>query len=527
MTVFAEEKRGYHNPYEEVDWSQWEFVHSMSHQHQGLTNASREIFLAMGYRHFAFSNYYPSKPTYPLPESWTSKHPEIIAAPNAEQHSYTDAGLHANSLGSMFTSGYGKPVPKTIWKTSPIEFSVDDMVRYTEERPWDGIYRLDVRFTSESPDAEVKLTIEGVEGSNVRKEYESTGPITNQVLKPGNHSVAFRVLSDVVTAKVVFDPSQVTITDLRFMQGTYRPWRRVFDEILDGYELNGKKEGGLLFPDGGGITLNHPTGKQEIYESMLDHDPRVLGIEVWNHLASGFGSSKGGYVIPKEGEVPDHHFYELWDQLLSSGRRCWGFFVKDHTTYGRGRNILLTPPLADLSNTEKEAAALRAYRQGAFFGSVATFQLNEEGEVAAPFDHSTFRFRRIAVRRNASGEAEAVAVEIGDQDQEKRPHLQIRFVTEKGSVSIVDGDKAEFSLSDKPLYVRVEAIAYPDTERGEKLTAEKIRGMHVAEIARIHDQIMEKDKDGVTRKTFNGNPLETAVPIPTAEMLFSQPIRRV
>lgn len=102
----------------------------------------------------------------------------------------------------------------------------------------------------------------------------------------------------------------------------------------------------LHYPDGGGMTLNHPTGKLADYLPMLDFDPRVLGIEVWNQLTSGFGSSRGFY---DDTPGPHLHFYELWDQILRTGRRCWGFFVKDHNTLGRGRNVLLVPKLDTLS----------------------------------------------------------------------------------------------------------------------------------------------------------------------------------
>ena len=85
------------NPYADVDWDNCDWLHSMSHQHQGQTDTSRDVFLGMGYRHFAFSNYYPSAPTYPLPEDYRAKHPEVIGAPNAEHHSFTDTGLHCNA----------------------------------------------------------------------------------------------------------------------------------------------------------------------------------------------------------------------------------------------------------------------------------------------------------------------------------------------------------------------------------------------------------------------------------------------
>ncbi len=520
----AEEKAksgDYESPYEGIAWDQCQFLHSMSHQHQGTNDISRDLFLAMGYGHFAFSNYYPSRPIYPLPESWSEKHPEIIAAPNAEQHSFTDYGLHANSLGSLFSSGYGAGIPTKGWTSSPIEHRVSDFHRFTTDRPWEGVYRIDIRFTSKSKEAQVRLTVEGATECNPRQEYAEVGAIQGKALDAGRYSIPFRVNADEVLFRLEFDPEQITFTELRLMQGTYRPWRDAFLAILDGEVIDGEKRGGLLYADGGGITLNHPTGKMENYVEMLDFDPRVLGIEVWNHLSSGFGAS--GYVDSMDGTPPPHYFYDLWDQILATGRRCWGFFVKDHTIYGRGRNVLLVPSVESASREEKEATALRAYRNGSFFGAVSAIALNEEGKVDAPYDHSDFRFRRINLRRDVTGKAEALEVEVGDQDVKKRPNLQIRFVTEEGTVLIVDGDRAEFPLNGdkKPQFVRIEAIAYPSQAKGEPLTSEKIRKLSVAEISRIHDKILEK------QPIFFGNPVETRVPVPTVDLIFSQAIRRI
>jgi hypothetical protein len=60
------------NPYENVDWKKFEYVHSFSHQHGNRPpsfGASPETFWNMGYRHLPFSNYHPSTPA-PLPEDF-------------------------------------------------------------------------------------------------------------------------------------------------------------------------------------------------------------------------------------------------------------------------------------------------------------------------------------------------------------------------------------------------------------------------------------------------------------------------
>jgi hypothetical protein len=66
--------------------------------------------------------------------------------------------------------------------------------------------------------------------------------------------------------------------------------------------------------------------------------------------ATGYGDPTLGWAL------------KLWDQILTTGRRCHGFFVPDHTIV-RGRNILLVPRF-----TEHEC--LKAYRKGAFYGAI-------------------------------------------------------------------------------------------------------------------------------------------------------------
>jgi hypothetical protein len=94
-------------------------VDSTSHQHGGVDKASLESFHDMGYRHFAFSNYYASAPTYPLPADFLSAHPEVIGAPNAEHHSFLDTGVHANTLGCLLKTGYGQSLNAQQMAVSP------------------------------------------------------------------------------------------------------------------------------------------------------------------------------------------------------------------------------------------------------------------------------------------------------------------------------------------------------------------------------------------------------------------------
>lgn len=497
------------NPYAAVDWDTWECLHSMSHQHQGQSDASRDGFIDMGYGHFAFSNYYPSAPTYPLPPKYLEKHPHLIASPNAEHHSFTDAGLHANALGSMLATGYGSNVSSKVCAASPIVHAFENLNVFDTQRPWLGVYRLDLRLAATKGKPIAKLTVEGAHACDFRSNFADLGAVHEREFAPGNHSLYLRATVPRIDTKIVFDPEAMSVTQYRLMQGTNRPWRDVFREAL----------AKLQYPDGGGMTLNHPTGKMETYLPMLDFDPRVLGIEVWNQLTSGFGSSRGFYDT---NDGPHLHFYRLWDDILRSGRRCWGFFVKDHNTYGRGRNVLLVPKLETMTASEREAAALRAYREGAFFGSVASLAASDTGEeIISPYDRSTFRFSRITVNNNT------LNVEVTGQDA-KRLNVQIRFVTDQGIAHIVDAAQAEFPLKRdangrlEAAFVRVEAFAYPSTHlRGQPLTAAMLRTMDVHEISQLHDQ------KALRGRAFAGIEPALRTPIPIVDMIFSQPLRRV
>lgn len=125
--------------------------------------------------------------------------------------------------------------------------------------------------------------------------------------------------------------------------GINMSWKQAFPKML--------KE--LQYADGGGITINHPQWSALTVPhmlKMLKSDPRVLGIEV----ANSWYFTESGELIPS-----------VWDDILSTGQRCWGFFAPDHgIEYGAkftGFNILLVDEL-------DEHKCLQAYRNGAFYG---------------------------------------------------------------------------------------------------------------------------------------------------------------
>ena len=518
------------NPYEQIDWENIYYLHSGSHLHSRSQEGWEEIY-EMGIRHFALSNYYPSEPTWPLPDEFLRGREDIVASPNAEHHAATDHSLHFTTIGSFYTTGYGRGFSTEFdvdWEKTPFEYTFEDLNIFNPEAhsPGEGVYRLDLRRDAVNAGVgdkiEVFLTIEGAERCD-RSTFERIGDgrIENEVYRDdGQDTIYFCVTSSEVNMRVEFDPQTTRIDRMRVMQGVNRPWQQAYREALDGNRRN--KDGtpieGLQYPGGGGIIINHPRHPVEDTIEMLDFDERVLGVEVWNHRR-WFGL---------ENEEPHLSYYEHWDRVLNSGRRAFGFFVKDHRLQGRGRNILLVPDPVGRTTQQREQDALLAYRQGQFFGSLGSWEMvDENNHVQQPYDYSEFYFTNIEVVRADTGLPRAIRVAVDGQNEEERPNVQFRFITDKGVGHIVDGRKeVEYELpitkdgSIECKFVRIEVFAYPDTHNdGERLTPQILAEKNVYEIARIHDK----------RGSSGGNDVDPAdgEPIGIVDMIFSQPIRFV
>lgn len=502
------------SPYAGIDWDKVACVPSFSHEH----GQSPQVFWEMGFRHLPLSNYYPSRPIHPLPDAFVKTHPEALGSPNAEQHSTTDAGVHFNVIGSFYTTGYGQ-TPRIKADHSPVEHVFSGLQVFdAEHSPWLGVYRLDltvVAQTGTDKEAAVSLTIDGA--TEVRhKDFAAVGDgvmHNRRLIAKKPWTIYLKAESDKMRVRLEFDPASTKITRFRLMQGTNRPWRDAFRAALDGTlkDEQGRPIEGLLYPDGGGITINHPTDRLPVLLDMLDFDQRVLGIEVWNQHED-FGVRDKTFMA----------LYRRWDEILRTGRRCYGFFVKDHMLYGRGRNILLLGDSVQQTRQEREHEALRAYREGCFFGLLGALAVDTAGKVVPPYDRSEFRFTRIAVKEDNQGSPTGVEVAVDGADRTKRPNTQIRFVTDVGVAQAANTDRASFALprdlSGKALcrYIRVEAFAYPNTHLGRQpLTAEAFSAMNVREIARIHDR---------EREPPLGIEVPGPDPIPIVDMLFSQPL---
>lgn len=197
-----------------------------------------------------------------------------------------------------------------------------------------------------------------------------------------------------------------------------RTWKYKISKMLEN----------MQYPDGGGITINHPTWsietaqaggqrylkKEDVFE-ILDFDQRVLGIEFYNALAaSGFPEQQRWSI-------------GLWDEILLTGRRCWGFCVSDHDGERedgepwRGRNILLIDSFS-------EHDCLKAYRNGQFYGSIY---------------NTSLKFSAIELVGNS------LVVSAIDADY-------INIVVD-GVISRYDGNSVSFTIPSNAIYVRAEA----------------------------------------------------------------------
>lgn len=206
--------------------------------------------------------------------------------------------------------------------------------------------------------------------------------------------------------------------------GTHMPWRDAFAEALSLLEL----------ADGGGITLNHPvwSGNTDLQmKAFLDYDrDRVLGMEIYNHMTNNLASYSDWQKQPA---------YPMWDRLLASGRRCWGFMAHDHYDASiapyLGFNMLLMGSLT-------AAAALRCYRSGAFY---TTMKAPGSGLALTGF---TVADHTVTVTTDAA--------------------TSISMITDLGTSS-ASGPSYTFTVPAGAVYARFEATGSGDTLRTQPL----------------------------------------------------------
>ncbi len=305
QTVKPDETAAIFNPYQGVDWKRWKQIISVSHLHITSQEQLDKACARMKIRHLPISNYYPSAPCYPAADVLVGQHRPRQDFGVVCQGRFIDGPIDWNRIITDEKTGWVNELPETKRKELPLKAGG----KMFQNIPADLII---------SPNAE-------------HHSFTDTSLHANSI---GS-----------LYASGTFDADKSFLTAKHgYCAGTGLPWEKAFARILDQ----------MLSPDAGGITINHPTWSRLPFPQvcrMLDFDPRVLGIEVFNNTcAIGYGDPNRGWA------------YQLWDDVLATGRKCLGFFTPDHAI-GKGQNILLVPEF-------NERECLRAYRRGAFYGAI-------------------------------------------------------------------------------------------------------------------------------------------------------------
>lgn len=287
-------------PYQNIDWTNALQIHTTTHGHITNQNVLTQ-YLDRGFEFLTLSNYYPSAPYWPLDKMTQEFYRVHHDHPVVVDGKLTDGPFDWNAI-------------ITPW--------VDELDEAS--RKWFPFKEGGPLFTSypenilQAPNAE----------------HHSFTDSPTHLCSPGSRY-----------ASGTFDAhNQYKTMSHGYHFGSGLPWREAVDKMLDE----------LIFPDGGGVTINHPNWSrltnEHIFE-LLDYDPRVLGIEVFN-----FGSGENE-------SDPESDFSEnYWDDVLRTGRQCFGFFVPDWKIT-EGVNILVVPE-------RTVQACLTAYRQGNWYGAV-------------------------------------------------------------------------------------------------------------------------------------------------------------
>ena len=295
-------------PYADLDWSKIKQIKTTSHGH--CTHQKMlDKFLARNFEFLTISNYYPSAPTCPG-KTFRKFHYHVHHDwPVCVKGKWIDGPFDWNRIVEPWKDEIHK------WHKKDYPFKEGEPLFPN----WpDGML--------EAPNAE---------------HHNFIDPVTNRGVD-GLHMCApgstFR--SGTIDAHGIYGT-----TRRGYCSGLHERWGIALPKIFNQ----------LVIPTGGGVTINHPrwTGLDfDVMERLLDFDPRVLGIEVYN-----FSSGKR-----KDFPYSDYWSLDYWDHALSGGRQCFGFSVPDWDP-SRGVNVLCVEELS-------LKACLESYRQGNFYGAV-------------------------------------------------------------------------------------------------------------------------------------------------------------
>lgn len=368
-------------PYAGIDWDGVESIGSVTHAHC-RSQRSLDMLCRRGLKHLAISNYYPSAPCKP---------DERIGQYNVSQDFGTIPGA-----GYVRRSFHWNEIirdPKTGW--------YDDLPVHLQEK---------LPFVVEGPCfSQIPADVMICPNAEHHSMTDTNGHF---------NAVGSEFCSGTFDAR-----SRYMLHKNGYTIGTGIPWQEAFERML----------AALQVVDGGGVTINHPTWSSMTHAQLLaflDFDPRVLGIEIWNHTADMLNGK--GWSLAE------------WDAILATGRRCHGFAVSDHAHNSdpafKGQNVLVinanTPP------EELPTACLRAYRNGDFYSSL-------------------------------KGSVKLTRLELtdGQLDVEVSAPCRIRIVSARGTVYEDTGKGCRWKLPQGPaalqqhVYLRVEASEVDGEDR--------------------------------------------------------------
>ena len=326
------------HPYSGLDWSKVIKIKTTSHGHCP-NQWWVDQYLKRGFGLLTVSNYYPSAPWCPL----------SMMTENYYR-------LHHNH--AVMVNGRRKSGP----------FNWNKIIA-----PWKDT--LDPNAAKKNPGWYVKYPF--VEGKKMFK------PLPPGILEAPNAEHHGFLLEDGKSAKNL----HICSPGSAFASGTFDA-HNLYKTFSHGYNYGSGEFWGtaidrmiaeLIHPDGGGVTINHPTWTKldrGLMLQLLDHDPRVLGIEV----IEGKGYNSENY----------------WDWALATGRQCFGFFVPDWWVDKKvfGANILCV-------QERTVHACLKAYREGNFYGA-----LNAMDELS--FTRITFDGKTVAAATDKPARFEVI-----------------------------------------------------------------------------------------------------------------------
>lgn len=353
-------------PYSNVKWNSVYYINTTSHVHcedqRTLNNLK-----ARNCEFFTLSNYYPSAPTCPAGE---------------------------------FRKGY-RGVPVTDW---PI------MVNGKEEKGpfnWNNIVS---EWVDQLPEEQQKQYPFAESDELMFPQWEkgaleAPNAEHHSFLFDGKYYEMHLCCPGSAYASGTFDARDRfgTVKYGGYCYGCGEHWKVSMNKMIDA----------LIYPDGGGITINHPGWSKldvSFILEMLDYDYHVLGIEVLN---------------------TEDNDEDYWDAVLATGRQCYGFFVPDHGAQNInslekfGINVLLVPE-------RTVEACLKAYRCGNFYG--AEHGLGELAFTSISFSYGVVR---------ASTDKPAL----------------LEVITANGVVHSVTGTSIDYTCTSGDVYARVRATA--------------------------------------------------------------------